>query len=144
MKNISFINETKYKIQRLIFEKIFQWLKDDNVFCPNAECCLKLSNDDQIQNLNTKYRGVNKTTDVLVFPCEILNVSFIGDIIINLEQAKKQCKFESIDNEIYYLFIHGLLHLSGMQHTQKENKTKMVSAEKKYFEKLLYYLSNKG
>ena len=76
------------------------------------------------RKLNKKYRGKDKPTNVLSFPLSKKS----GEIFIDLETAKDEApKFEmSFTEFVKYLFIHGLLHLKGMQHGRK-----MEQAEKK-------------
>ncbi len=65
------------------------------------------------------YRGKNKATDVLSFPtpAEIAAVH-AGDLAISLDTAARQAAVfgHSLDIEIRVLLLHGLLHLSGLDH----------------------------
>jgi len=80
-------------------------------------------NDRKMRDLNFAYRGIDRTTDVLSFP---QNSSFykgaqggiLGDIIINPHKAERQAKENSVSlqHEIAWLLIHGLLHLLGFDH----------------------------
>ncbi|MCX7913874.1 MAG: rRNA maturation RNase YbeY [Thermodesulfovibrionales bacterium] len=102
-------------------------------------------NDRTIKRLNLIYRNTNKITDVLSFPqlpsipCKHLSFNkkvpiFLGDIVINAHQAKRQalCSSSTFYGEITRLLIHGLLHLLGYDH-EKNNyqKKKMFLAEAK-------------
>ncbi len=81
----------------------------------------------EIQKLNSKYRHLDKPTDVLSFPI-YSNVSDIqqspnhvnnlGDIFICLPEAKKnaQDKKTTLNDEIIFLILHGLKHLLGFHH----------------------------
>lgn len=72
---------------------------------------LVLVGDAKIKELNKKYRGQNKTTDVLSF--EELN-----EIFICLPQAKRQAKMlkTSLKTELTRLLTHGIVHLKGYDH----------------------------
>ena len=85
------------------------------------------------RRLNAKYRGENKPANVLSFSLS----KKLGEIFINLVTAKKEArKFKmSFKDFVTFLFIHGLLHLKGMEHGDT-----MERAEKK----LLYGTSNLG
>ncbi len=76
------------------------------------------------RKLNRTYRGKDKPTNVLSFPLSKTS----GEIFIDLETAKLEAKkFEmSFTNFVKYLYIHGLLHLKGMEHGDT-----MEKAEKK-------------
>lgn len=78
--------------------------------------------DDEMKSLNRKYRGKNKTTDVLTFPAEDDDSPGgsrqLGDIVISIDQAKRQAADEghSLAAEVRYLIVHGLLHAYGHDH----------------------------
>jgi len=134
MNNIEIINETEIKVNETYLNNIFSWLIEDKIFKHSDTCCLKLSDNDVIQELNAKYRGKNEPTDVLTFPCETKEIGFLGDIIVNCQfvGAISDCP----DVEIAKLFIHGLLHLAGMDHLSVRQKNEMTVYEQKYVDKL--------
>lgn len=78
--------------------------------------------DRKIRELNKTFRGKNTATDVLSFPFEAdefeSEESFLGDIIISLEQAARQADENNLDleTEIKQLILHGILHLCGYDH----------------------------
>jgi probable rRNA maturation factor len=80
-----------------------------------AEVSIAFVSDAQMRALNRKWRGKNKTTDVLTFPGE---PPFLGDIAISLEQARRQARSEghSLAMEVRYLILHGILHAMGYDH----------------------------
>lgn len=80
-----------------------------------------ITGDHLTKKLNKKYRKINKTTDVLSFAERDIKNNFfynienyLGEIIINIEQVKRQSK--DFKKEILLLFIHGYLHLRGYDH----------------------------
>ncbi len=83
--------------------------------------------------LNTDYRGIKKSTDVLSFEALIpvmkgkLN-NILGDIVINVPRAEAQAKTfgTGFYEEIYRLLIHGTLHLLGYDHEQSEYKARKM------------------
>lgn len=76
------------------------------------------SDDKRLRQLNREFRGKNKPTDVLSFPAFENEDGYIGDLAISLDIAAKQAKEfrHSRDEELRVLLLHGLLHLSGMDH----------------------------
>jgi probable rRNA maturation factor len=76
--------------------------------------------DSQIRELNRRFRGIDKPTDVLSFPAAETSHanSRLGDIAISLERAVVQAKENdmTLDDEIAQLILHGLLHLCGYDH----------------------------
>ncbi|HKO01957.1 MAG TPA: rRNA maturation RNase YbeY [Thermoanaerobaculia bacterium] len=71
--------------------------------------------DESMKALNKRFRKKNKTTDVLTFPSDD---SYASDIIISVEQAKRQAADEkhSLATEIRYLILHGVIHSLGHDH----------------------------
>jgi probable rRNA maturation factor len=85
------------------------------------EATIAFVSDRQIRELNRRFRGIDKATDVLSFPAgdETGGVAGnLGDIAISLERATIQAKENSLtlDEEIAQLILHGLLHLCGYDH----------------------------
>ena len=78
-----------------------------------------LAGDSELKRLNREFRGKNKSTDVLSFPgpAEFAEVH-AGDIAVSLETASKQAARygHGLREEVRVLLLHGLLHLSGMDH----------------------------
>lgn len=86
-----------------------------------------------MEELNTVFRGMPETTDVLSFPQIafrnklkthnsklIAHNYMLGDVVININQAEKQAKMYGLSfyDEIYRLLIHGILHLVGYNHEE--------------------------
>ncbi len=109
-----------------------------------AELSILFVNDRRMKILNSRYRDVDRTTDVLSFPIytslkEIPkdNVFFLGDIVINLQKARRQAsEYElTFNEEIGRLLIHGFLHLIGYDHEKSRyHKNKMEAKEKELLE----------
>lgn len=100
---------------------------------------IALISDRRMKELNFFFRGKKTTTDVLSFPHEpdefsesgklqfaeqdapnssLQDKGFLGDIVISVEQAKKQAEENgfSLEGEIKQLILHGVLHLCGYDH----------------------------
>jgi probable rRNA maturation factor len=85
-----------------------------------------LTSDAELKRLNRSFRGKNKATDVLSFPAflpEGFPAGFpmpdtAGDLAISLETAARQAAAfgHSLEDEVRILLLHGLLHLSGLDH----------------------------
>ena len=79
-----------------------------------VELTVDITGHDRIQELNRRFRGVDRTTDVISFrnaPPPALE----GDLAINIHQADLQAKKmrHSTRREMRLLLIHGILHLLG-------------------------------
>ncbi len=78
-----------------------------------------LTTDAAIRDLNRRFRGKNKATDVLSFPAEGLGAEGVaGDVAISVATAMRQAAEQghSLATEIKVLILHGLLHLAGFDH----------------------------
>lgn len=117
-----------------------QWQKDGILLQVSVSFVGPIS----IRRLNREFREIDKTTDVLSFPMlemkngsidkpltaadfdqsEGLNVVFLGDVIINIDQAYKQAEEygHSREREVSFLIIHSILHLLGYDHIEKSDE----------------------
>ncbi len=78
-----------------------------------------LAGDRTLRRLNRTFRGKDKATDVLSFPApEEFAGGHAGDLAISLETARRQAEEHghALRDEVRVLLLHGLLHLSGMDH----------------------------
>ncbi len=105
-----------------------------------AEVDLLFVDNAAIREMNKEYRDKDVATDVLSFPMyeaeeEIVDEEEIlfGDIVISLERAQEQCEEygHSLEREVMYLLVHGLLHLAGYDHMEEEDKKQMRTQEEK-------------
>lgn len=92
--------------------------------------CL-LTNDRELQRLNKDFLGHDNPTDVLSFPEAKANGN-LGEIAISVERASAQAEEfgHSAVEEIRILMLHGLLHLTGMDHERDGGE--MELAEEKW------------
>lgn len=74
--------------------------------------------DNKIRQLNRRYRGIDKATDVLSFPSGNDDDVELGDIVVSVEKASVQARQNGLkmEQEIAQLILHGLLHLCGYDH----------------------------
>lgn len=76
-----------------------------------------LISDSAMKTYNRRFRGQNRTTDVLAFPDDDGGDedSYLGDILVCVESADRQ-KEKTLLEELKLLSLHGLLHLLGHDH----------------------------
>jgi probable rRNA maturation factor len=101
---------------------------------------LSLVDDPQIQELNREHRGKDKPTDVLSFPLyEAGEASrgdgerLLGDVVISIETARRQAAdYDApLQNELYRLLIHGILHVLGHDHEEPAQRAAMEAEERR-------------
>ncbi|GAA0470083.1 hypothetical protein GCM10009096_08740 [Parasphingorhabdus litoris] len=113
------------------------------------EISIKLSNNDEVQELNAAYSGKDKPTNVLSFPLvqqdllESLSNSddgevLLGDIILAHGICSQEAKEKSIAMEDHasHLTVHGVLHLLGYDHQVEADALIMEAMEVKALENL--------
>lgn len=97
---------------------------------------ITLIGDDEIKKLNKLYRGISKVTDVLSFAWEedqVVPSSLLGQIYISYPQIKRQSKIFkcSPQEEGIRMLVHGLLHIVGYDHADKNGADKMFGLQEK-------------
>ena len=147
MDSIEIINKIRgldLKEYRKDFKSILKETKKVLDIDNKLSLSLTICDSAYILEFNKEYRGIEKETDVLSFAIEdnsddddildmidILGVREIGDIIINIDRVRSQ----SIDyghsekREMCFLFTHGLLHLLGYDHQQRDEEKKMFELQ---------------
>lgn len=97
-----------------------------------GEVDVLLTSDASLKRLNRDFRGKDKSTDVLSFPSpEQIASRHAGDLAISLETAARQAASfgHTLRDEIRILMLHGLLHLSGMDHETDNGEMAAREAE---------------
>jgi len=119
----------------------------------NYEVSISFVNDEEIQDLNKEYRGIDNATDVLSFPMmefedEDENIETgeafeyieeelpLGDIVISMDRAKAQAEEygHSFERELAFLLVHGMLHLLGYDHDEEKDEKVMLKAQEEILE----------
>ena len=147
LNKIKIYNTTNDKLNKelKLMKKVLKGaLKKEKV--TNARFNVIIITNEEIKALNSKYRGKNKPTDVISFALEenkkeqkFLKNRVLGDIYISLDKAKEQALEynHSLNRELCFLSVHGLLHLLGYDHNTKEeeeimfNKQELILSEKR-------------
>jgi probable rRNA maturation factor len=95
-----------------------------------GDLSIALVGQGRIRELNKKYRGKNRVTDVLAFPGNGL-----GEIVICLREVKKNAKRfnTTFKKELARVLIHGLLHLLGEDHEKSEAEAKTMEEKQNYY-----------
>lgn len=125
---------------RGLMEVAFRLLEVKN----NYEVDVSLVDEKTIQDINREYRHIDRVTDVISFAFEDDDSSLghinaidipimLGEIFICLPRAKEQAKEigNTLERELMFLFVHGLLHLLGYDHMKKEDEEVMFPLQEK-------------
>jgi probable rRNA maturation factor len=97
----------------------------------SAELGILFVGDQRMRGLNRRYRGKDRTTDVLAFPMRGVPHSsshLLGDVVIAVPTAARQAKqgHRSLDEELTVLLVHGILHLCGYDHERSETEARRM------------------
>lgn len=117
-----------YKLKMLVRRAVETTLDCEQYENP-IEVSVTFTDNEGIRELNRKFRNIDRPTDVLSFPLFDYTgeseeppvdefVGMLGDIVISLEQAKKQAEEfgHSFEREAAFLTVHSMLHLLGYDH----------------------------
>lgn len=120
--NTTIRNFTKGRLPRLPFVSI-----KEKILGVDYELGVSFNSPNKQRKINKQYRDIDKTTNILSFPLSPKS----GDICFDLSKVKKDAPLFNMNYTKFlkYLFIHGLLHLKGMDHSAI-----MERQEKKFLE----------
>ena len=108
--NITIKNSTKGKLPRLPFVCM-----KEAVLGKDYELGVSFVSPKRQREINKTYRQIDKTTNILSFPLDENS----GDISFDLAKVREDAPLFDMtySNFLKYLFIHGLLHLKGYDHS---------------------------
>jgi len=99
--------------------------------------------NDYIHKLNKEYRNIDRETDVISFALEddkTFNPEerVLGDIYISIDKAKSQSEEygHSLKRELCFLAVHGMLHLLGYDHMEKEDEKVMFGLQEEILDEM--------
>jgi len=101
-----------------------------------TEISFRVIDEEEMRDLNGRFRGKDSPTNVLAFPAELtvepaLGLDLLGDIAICAPIVRREATQQGKDVESHWdhLVIHGVLHLAGFDHDEEESATKMEALE---------------
>jgi probable rRNA maturation factor len=101
----------------------------DRALGATVEVGLTLTGDAEIHALNRDFRGKDKPTDVLAFAMRegdgVLDPGLLGDVVISVDTARRQAKRRRLEEELAFLWSHGLCHLLGYDHQTDAEEAEM-------------------
>jgi probable rRNA maturation factor len=102
-----------------------------------VELTILLADDATVQDLNRRFRGIDKPTNVLSFPAEddaprpAGAHAVLGDVAIAFETTRREAASEgiSVADHLAHLVVHGVLHLRGYDHEHPADAEVMEALE---------------
>ena len=142
MNNYEITDNGLYKDYDYLYEVLDAALEHEKV--ENAIFSVVFMTDEEIHEMNREYRGVDRVTDVISFAFEDNNdlvyndIRMLGDIFICIPQMKRQATEygHSEKRELSFLAVHGLLHLLGYDHMEKDDEEEMFALQNEILEGL--------
>ncbi len=140
---LNIINKTRYtdlKEYYPLLEEYYQKTLEVLEIEDNYVLSLIICGPVTIKRINRDYRQKDAVTDVISFALlddddtvEYEDRVELGDIFINRNRVFSQAEEygHSVKREFVFLFVHGLLHLLGYDHMNKEDEERMFSLQKK-------------
>ncbi|HSX40895.1 MAG TPA: rRNA maturation RNase YbeY [Candidatus Saccharimonadales bacterium] len=117
--------ESRYQVSRKkIRQTVVDALKDQHLESP-VEVSIAIVGDRKMRELSKKYKGEDKTRNVLSFslaegkdtklPTDTIR---LGDIVISYPVVIKEASRDEVmvDDKVAELIEHGLMHLLGLHH----------------------------
>lgn len=88
-----------------------------------VEISLALLGDDDIRELNQRFLGHDRPTDVIAFTLGE-DAERVGDVYVGVDQARRQAAELGVpvDQELVRLAVHGTLHVLGHDHPEGEDR----------------------
>lgn len=89
-----------------------------------VEACVVLADDRMVQQLNGRFRGIDRPTNVLSFPAAAeksgatTEPRALGDIVVAFETASAEAAATGtpLADHLSHLVVHAMLHLLGHDH----------------------------
>jgi probable rRNA maturation factor len=93
------------------------------------ELAVLFCGDSRMRTLNRRFRGKDKSTDVLSFPAG--EGTLLGDIVVSVPFAVRQARRRGsrTSREIERLLLHGYLHLLGYDHERDDGQMDALEAK---------------
>ncbi len=101
---------------------------------PGANLDLKVVDEREMRELNARFRGQDRPTNVLAFPAELppgVELEHLGDVVIAAPVVEREAEEYGVEpaDRWAHLITHGVLHLLGFDHLEAEQAKRMEAEE---------------
>ncbi len=100
--------------------------------CRKSELSLLFTDDEYIASLNKRFLKKDGPTNVLAFPMLDDEISgMLGDVVISIDTIIRESQElnEPVDQRLFRLLIHGILHLLGYDHERSPKDEEIMLLE---------------
>ncbi len=106
--------------------------------CPeDSELSIVITDDEQIREINRDYLDRDRPTNVISFAMQEgegsgLQPGLLGDVVISAETAARDAAEAGLtfESELFFLLLHGILHLLGFDHERGSEEEARIMEEK--------------
>lgn len=108
-----------------------------------AEVSVRIVDETESHELNHRYRGKDKPTNVLSFPADLppeLNLPLLGDLVVcsPVVETEAAAQGKTLEAHWAHMLVHGTLHLLGYDHIDPVEAEVMESLETRILTRLHY------
>lgn len=149
--NLEIFDKTKQKMDEQdlkLVKNLLDFASQKLGLADDTEMSVTFMNNDEIQQINRQYRGLNKPTDVISFAIEedpdeedVINFDDelmkeiprnLGDIFVSIDKVHEQALDlgHSDQRELGFLVVHAFLHLNGYDHMRPADEDEMFSLQR--------------
>ncbi len=98
-----------------------------------SQVCIRIVDETEGQQLNSRYRKFDKPTNVLSFAADmdLPDLELLGDIVICAPVVEREASEQrkSLAHHFAHMVVHGMLHLHGYDHENDEEAEEMENLE---------------
>jgi len=108
-----------------------------------GELAIRIVDEDEGRTLNHQYRGKDYATNVLSFPFDApegVPIDYLGDLVICAPVVEREAieQAKALKSHWAHMVVHGVLHLQGYDHIEKDDAQEMETLEKVIMARLGY------
>jgi probable rRNA maturation factor len=131
-------NETAIACDEEALRRLAEFVMPRLGLDPSCDLAVTLVDIDRMTDLHVEWMGEPGPTDVLSFPMDELRpgdgpppIGTLGDIVLCPGHLPAQAHEagRSLDEELQFLLVHGMLHLVGMDHQEPEEHAVMFARQ---------------
>lgn len=149
-------NETEINIDESDIIAIAQFCLVTLEISLDVELSINFISDDYIAELHEQWLDLPGATDVMSFPvdeikpgfqfdsCTLIEPPVLGDIVIAPAFASRQALAagRTLEEELHILVVHGILHLSGYDHYEPDEREIMFDLQENIVRDYIFSLTN--
>ena len=136
-------NESEIAVDEAEIAAVCRYVLGEMQVNPQAELSVLCVDVEYMGTLNERWMGEKGPTDVLAFPMDELDTArpddpepgpaLLGDVVLCPAVAVRQARAagHSMDDELVLLATHGVLHLLGYDHMEKDEEKEMFGLQQR-------------